>query len=234
MFTPTSKGLALAHLYCEKLKNAHRKKCTSQNLVYAFSSEAHRTTKMKQVISFTRTKVTRRSAITGAWKSSCRKHPLRLSGLKVWNYAPSTASSMNMPSGRRRTNFSAIIGEARTPSFEEFTHSRFDDPEYNPTLWAVAGDGDEIAGFSINRFRMGIGWFVHSASAAHGAKRDWAGPASIFLWRVLQAWKLTIGLGVDASNPTGATRLYQRAGMYVASEFVTYEKELRAGRTLEE
>jgi len=42
--------------------------------------------------------------------------------------------------------------------------------------------------------------------------------------------KTTIGLGVDASNPTGATRLYQKAGMRVASEFVTYEKELRAGR----
>jgi ribosomal protein S18 acetylase RimI-like enzyme len=42
----------------------------------------------------------------------------------------------------------------------------------------------------------------------------------------------TIGLGVDASNPTGATRLYQRAGMVVASEHVTYEKELRPGRNL--
>ena len=41
----------------------------------------------------------------------------------------------------------------------------------------------------------------------------------------------TIGLGVDASNPTGATRLYQRAGMCAASEFVTYEKELRPGNT---
>ncbi len=44
----------------------------------------------------------------------------------------------------------------------------------------------------------------------------------------------TIGLGVDASNPTGATRLYQGAGMYIASEFITYEKELRAGKALAE
>jgi mycothiol synthase len=43
-----------------------------------------------------------------------------------------------------------------------------------------------------------------------------------------------IGLGVDASNSTGATRLYQRAGMHIVSEFVTYDKELRAGRDLEE
>jgi ribosomal protein S18 acetylase RimI-like enzyme len=34
----------------------------------------------------------------------------------------------------------------------------------------------------------------------------------------------TIGLGVDSANLTGATRLYQRAGMHVAGEFVLYEK----------
>jgi ribosomal protein S18 acetylase RimI-like enzyme len=44
----------------------------------------------------------------------------------------------------------------------------------------------------------------------------------------------TIGLGVDAQNPTGATRLYKKAGMYVASEAVVYEKELRAGRNVDE
>ena len=40
----------------------------------------------------------------------------------------------------------------------------------------------------------------------------------------------TIGLGVDAANPTGATRLYQKAGMTAANEYVSYEKELRAGK----
>jgi ribosomal protein S18 acetylase RimI-like enzyme len=43
-----------------------------------------------------------------------------------------------------------------------------------------------------------------------------------------------IGLGVDAASPTGATRLYQRAGMHVAAEYVIYEKELRPGRDPEE
>jgi len=40
-------------------------------------------------------------------------------------------------------------------------------------------------------------------------------------------------LGVDASNPTGATRLYQKVGMQVTVEDVVYEKELRPGRELE-
>jgi ribosomal protein S18 acetylase RimI-like enzyme len=35
-----------------------------------------------------------------------------------------------------------------------------------------------------------------------------------------------VGLGVDASNPTGATRLYERAGMRVVAEDVTFVKEL--------
>ena len=44
----------------------------------------------------------------------------------------------------------------------------------------------------------------------------------------------TVGLGVNANNPTGATRLYQKVGMHAASEHVTYEKELRPGRDLRE
>ena len=41
---------------------------------------------------------------------------------------------------------------------------------------------------------------------------------------------MTVRLAVDAANPTGATRLYQRAGMHVAAEYVIYEKVLRPGR----
>jgi ribosomal protein S18 acetylase RimI-like enzyme len=41
-----------------------------------------------------------------------------------------------------------------------------------------------------------------------------------------------ISLGVDAASHTGATRLYQRAGMHVAAEYVSYEKELRPGREI--
>jgi mycothiol synthase len=41
-----------------------------------------------------------------------------------------------------------------------------------------------------------------------------------------------VGLGVDAASLTGATRLYERAGMHVARQYDTYEKELRPGRDL--
>jgi ribosomal protein S18 acetylase RimI-like enzyme len=35
-----------------------------------------------------------------------------------------------------------------------------------------------------------------------------------------------VGLGVDAENPTGATRLYERVGMRVASASDVYAKTL--------
>jgi ribosomal protein S18 acetylase RimI-like enzyme len=42
----------------------------------------------------------------------------------------------------------------------------------------------------------------------------------------------TIDLGVNANNPTGATRLYQKVGMHPASAHTTYEKELRPAKEI--
>ena len=120
-------------------------------------------------------------------------------------------------------------------TLEEWKRSRFDDPEFDSTLWPIAWDGDEVAGFSLNRYRMGIGWI-----RTLGVRRPWrkrgVGEA-LLLHSFSEFYKRgtkTIGLGVDAQNPTGATRLYQKVGMLAASEFVTYEKELRAGHEPEE
>ena len=119
-------------------------------------------------------------------------------------------------------------------TYEEWSHGKFGNPNFDPTLWMIAWDGNEIAGFSQNRFRKGIGWI-----GTLGVRRPWRknglGLALLqcSFGEFYKRGMTTIGLGVDASNPTGATRLYQRAGMYVASEFATYEKELRAGRNPE-
>ena len=120
-------------------------------------------------------------------------------------------------------------------TLDEWKHSRFEDPEFDPTLWPIAWDGDQVAGFSLNRFRMGIGWI-----RTLGVRRPWRkrglGEALLYhsFGEFYRRGMKTIGLGVDAQNPTGATRLYQKVGMYPASEFVTYEKELRPGRDVDE
>lgn len=120
-------------------------------------------------------------------------------------------------------------------TFEEWSFRKFGRPEFDPNLWLIAWDGDQIAGFSQNRFRMGIGWV-----GTLGVRKPWRkkglGMALLkhsfadFYKRGMK----TIGLGTDSQNSTGATRLYEKAGMRVASEFVTFEKELRPGRSLEE
>ena len=120
-------------------------------------------------------------------------------------------------------------------TLEEWQHSRFGDPAFDPSLWAIAWEGEQVAGFSLNRYRMGIGWI-----RTLGVRRPWRKRGlgeALLLHSFGEFYKRgtkTIGLGVDAQNPTGATRLYQKVGMYPASEFVTYEKVLRAGRSVDE
>jgi mycothiol synthase len=120
-------------------------------------------------------------------------------------------------------------------TLDDWKHSRFGDPEFDPSLWAIAWDGNEVAGFSLNRYRMGIGWI-----RTLGVRRPWRkrGLGKALLLHTFGEFHKrgtkTIGLGVDAQNPTGATRLYQKVGMYAASEYVTYEKELRPGRNVDE
>ncbi len=101
---------------------------------------------------------------------------------------------------------------------------------FDPTLWHIAWADGEIAGFSQCRFRQGIGWV-----GTLGVRRPWRkqglGMALLMhsFGEFYKRGEKVVGLGVDASNPTGATRLYERAGMHIASEFVIYEKELRPG-----
>ncbi len=44
--------------------------------------------------------------------------------------------------------------------------------------------------------------------------------------------KCKVGLEVDAQSLTGATRLYEKAGMHVDRQYANYEKELRPGGDL--
>lgn len=117
---------------------------------------------------------------------------------------------------------------AATP-FEEWHELRFvKDPDFDPTLWFLVRDGGEIAAvMRCEPDRSGAG-FV----GALGVRKPWRrrGIALALLRHAFAEFyrrgKPRIALGVDADNPTGATRLYERAGMHVAYEAVTYGKDL--------
>jgi GNAT superfamily N-acetyltransferase len=121
------------------------------------------------------------------------------------------------------------------PPYEKWEVRQLKRANFDPSLWHIAWAGDEIAGLSLCRYRGGIGWV-----GTLGVRRPWRkqGLGMALLQHSFAEFykrgQCVIGLNVDASNPTGATRLYERAGMKVASEFVIYEKEYRAGRELEE
>ncbi len=129
------------------------------------------------------------------------------------------------------------VDQPAEEGFAEWQHWVDNDEEHDPSLWFLALDGDEIAGFSLCRRRANddadMGWV-----STLGVRRPWRrqGLALALLHhsfsKLYQRGKKSVGLGVDASSITGATRLYEKAGMYVSRQFNTYEKELRPGRRL--
>ncbi len=119
--------------------------------------------------------------------------------------------------------------------YEFWQHHKTGSETFDPTLWFIAWDGDEVAGYALCRTSMGNHWV-----GTLGVRRPWRkrGLGLALLYHAFgefyQRGARLAMLGVDAENPNGATRLYHKAGMQVASEYVYYEKELRPGREPQE
>jgi ribosomal protein S18 acetylase RimI-like enzyme len=121
--------------------------------------------------------------------------------------------------------------------FADYKHNFVDEPGYSPDFWFVAMDGNEVAGVSICRAEdmedKESGWVFEL-----GVRRAWRkkGLGEALLKHSFVAFynngSKRAALGVDASSLTGALRLYEKSGMYVARQFKMYEKELRAGKEL--
>ena len=120
-------------------------------------------------------------------------------------------------------------------TYEFWQHNISSGPDFDPQQWYLAWDGEQLAGYSLCRSKQDLGWI-----APLGVRRPWRkrglGLALLkhSFRELYQRGYTTIGLTVDAASPTGATRLYERAGMHIASEFVVCEKEYRSGRNSEE
>lgn len=113
-------------------------------------------------------------------------------------------------------------------AFEEWRRTRIEADDFDPAMWTIVWDGDEVAGVArCEPFLFGGGWV-----AALGVRKLWRrrGLGLALLHHLFgifhERGERSVGLGVDSENPTGATRLYERAGMHVASESVTFEKTL--------
>ena len=115
-----------------------------------------------------------------------------------------------------------------TPTpFEEWAHWMAD--RFDPSLWFVALDGDEIAGLCLCKHqaegRPEIAW-VETLAVRRSWRRRGLGEALLrHSFRELhRRGRPRVGLGVDGENLTGAVRLYERVGMAVARRQDTLEK----------
>jgi mycothiol synthase len=108
------------------------------------------------------------------------------------------------------------------------------DPEA-ARYWFVAIEESEIVGFVLSRLQMNQSpedaW-IYIVGVRPAWRRQGIALALLqhSLWRLYQYGKRRIRLEVDARSRTGATRLYEKAGMRVERSYDLLEKELRPGK----
>ena len=108
--------------------------------------------------------------------------------------------------------------------FEEWIDARALEHE----LCFLVRSGDAVAaGAECKRELFGMGW-VDVLGTRREYRRKGVGDALLrhAFGELYRRGARRVGLGVDAENPTGATRLYERVGMRVASQADVYAKKL--------
>lgn len=123
--------------------------------------------------------------------------------------------------------FEDLWDHVRRP-YDEWAHWFLSPELHDPDLWFLAFDGEQLAGIALCRAdpeRPGVGWVD-----ILGVRRAWRG-RGLGLALLRHAFREfgrrgfeRVVLGVDGNSPTGAQKLYERAGMRVLHRFDTYEK----------
>jgi mycothiol synthase len=121
--------------------------------------------------------------------------------------------------------------EHRRRSFEEWSKRAFDVEGYDPSLIWLALEGSEVVAANVCYWKRQGDWgWVGSIGVRPAWRRRGIAEALLetSFAEFFRRGEHRVALGVDAESPTGATRLYEKAGMRIFWEAVVYEKELRA------
>lgn len=130
-----------------------------------------------------------------------------------------------------------FVEEPYDEGIKRYKHHLIESTSFDPTLWFIAWEGNQVAGICICR-----GTAFDDLDAGHvnilGVRRPWRkrGLGLAFLHHAFGEFykrgNRKVNLGVDAENLTGALRLYEKAGMHVHKQFDLFEKELRPGKEI--
>lgn len=113
-------------------------------------------------------------------------------------------------------------------TYDEWAHQFLVPEVLAPALWTLAIAGKEPAGFAMCHPHVvdgELGWV-----RVLGVRRSFRGRGlgRALLLRAFAQFRnqgmTRAGLGVDATSPTGANKLYESAGMHVSAQFAIYEK----------
>jgi ribosomal protein S18 acetylase RimI-like enzyme len=108
-------------------------------------------------------------------------------------------------------------------------------PIFNPALWQIAWDGNEVIGTVLNFINEQEN-MEYKRRRGHveliSVKRRWRG-RGIAKALIAQSFKLLkdygmteAALGVDAENPSGALGLYQKMGFQIEKRIIFYRKPM--------
>lgn len=113
--------------------------------------------------------------------------------------------------------------------FGEWLAGRTGREDFDPALWLLAEAEGALAGAALAFGSRDFGWVLEL-----GVRRRWRGRGLGYALLVGVFGELyrrgftRVGLEVDAANETGATRLYERAGMHVSRRYDWYERAVSA------
>ncbi|MBG0787177.1 MAG: GNAT family N-acetyltransferase [Anaerolineaceae bacterium] len=125
------------------------------------------------------------------------------------------------------------FSEPEEEDYISYSTSRY----FQPDLWQVAWDGDEVVASILNyideeynkKFNKKCGWTEEIST-----RREWRrkGIATALIARSMQMHKdhgmTMVALGVDTENPNGALQLYEGLGYKKIRTMITFRKEIAA------
>ncbi|MFC2106512.1 GNAT family N-acetyltransferase [Candidatus Bipolaricaulota bacterium] len=120
---------------------------------------------------------------------------------------------------------------------ERRQHEVESDPDYSPDLSFLAMDGDDIAGICFCSPQSGTdtsAGYINSLAVLRPWRKQGLGLALLLhaLHVLRNKGKARATLHVDAQSLTGATHLYEKAGLQVDQLSHEYQLELRSGEDL--